>query len=131
MSYREEKMKEKKEGRKSALDKREEEAEAHQVRKQQRESGKGGGPTSWDRGSLRAGAMWRLMEAGKIFKQGADAEPENEEAQRLAKAAKHLTHLDAFKVLNTEQVMHYGECHRFFGQELDGSLCDKKRYKFE
>ena len=37
--------------------------------------------------------------------------------------------LDAHKVLTTEQVMSYAQCHYFFGQELEGQPCDKRRYK--
>lgn len=93
--------------------------------------GKSPGHKTSDRGTLRAGAMWRIMEAGRLFKQGHDAQPDNAEALRLMKASRHLVSLDAHKVLNTEEVMLYGECSRFFGQELDGALCDKKRYKYE
>lgn len=129
MSLRDEKKKEQKAGRKSALEAREEEQSAQ--RKRQEMSKGGGGRPPIDRGQLRAGAMWRIMEAGRLLKQGAEAQPEDETAARLHKDSKKLITLDAFKVLNTEQVMQFGECEHFYGQELDGSMCDKKRYKYE
>ena len=134
-SLRAEKRAEKKAGRKSALEEREEQAKKQHEMKQMREerkSGKDGpNPTFMDRGSLRAGSMWRVMEAGRIFQTAAQAEPEDEEARRLAKAALPLSKLDAFQVSTTEALIRYGECHHFFGQELDGHMCDKKRFKYE
>ena len=87
-------------------------------------------PTSLDE-SKGCFAGLRGSAITNLFKQAADAEPDNEEAQRLMRASRRLVNLDAHKVLNTEEVIQFGECHLFFGQELDGSLCDKKRYKYE
>jgi len=131
MSLRREKQEDKKRGKaKSALEQREAQAEVSDARQKASERGKSAGmPT--DRGSLRAGAMWRLMEAGRLLKTATEVEPTDTEAKRLHKQSRGLITLDAFKVLNTEQVLHHGECSHFFGQELDGNLCDKKRHKYE
>ena len=126
-SLRGEKKAEKKAGRrKSALEQRETEAEEQQKRKESGAKGPG-----LDRGSLRAGAMWRIMEAGRLLKQGLDVDPSDAVAERLHKDSKRLITLDAMKVLNTEDVMRFGQCEHFFGQALDGSLCDRKRFKYE
>ena len=130
-SLRAEKKDEKKRGRKSPLEAREEEAAKSQKRQELVKSGQVEKHKMNDRGSLRAGAMWRVMEAGRLFQQGADAEPTSELARDLAGRSRQLTHLDGFKVLNTEQIIKFGQCHLFFGQEVDGSLCDKARYKYE
>jgi hypothetical protein len=130
-SLRVEKRAEQKAGRrKTALEAREEEGRRQQEAKQKREHSDGRGELS-DRGSLRAGAMWRIMEAGRILQQAAADEPANDEVRKLARDAKKLTKLDAHKVLSTEQVMAYAQCHYFFGQQLDGSPCDMKRFKYE
>ena len=125
-SLRTEKRKEKSLGRRSQLEVREEEQRRAQ---EQRQSGKR--PSTLDRSTLRAGAMWRIMEAGRLWKQGAAAEPNSEEAQLFHRMSKHLLALDKFGMLDTEQVITFGECKHFFGQKVDGHLCDKKRYKYE
>jgi tetratricopeptide (TPR) repeat protein len=131
-SLREEKKKEKAAGRaKTQLEAREEEQRTQMERREMAKDRKPTGKPPMDRGQLRAGAMWRIMEAGRLWKQGAAAEPESEEAQQLHRMSKRLITLDAFKVLNTEQVIQFGQCEHFFGQELDGHTCDKKRYKYE
>lgn len=130
-SLREEKREEKKRGRRSALEAREAEQAKHEELKQARERGTGKNHLSQDRGGLRAGAMWRIMEAGRLFKQGLEAEPTSASAAALERQSRRLVALDAHKVLSTQQVFEYGECHYFYGQELDGQLCDKKRYKYE
>ena len=115
---------------KSALEEREEKAREQQEMKERREAGRGGPPMR-DRGSLRAGSMWRVMEAGRILQQAAKADPKDAYARRLARDSKRLTSLDAHQVSSTEDLMVYGECHYFYGQLLDGHACDKKRYKYE
>ena len=132
VSLREEKAAEKKGGKKSALEAREEEGRKQQERQENSKKGGGAnGPTTWDRGSLRAGSMWRVMEAGRILQQAAKADPKDAYARRLARDSKRLTQLDAHQVSSTEALMIFGECKYFYGQELDGALCDKKRYKYE
>jgi hypothetical protein len=133
MQFRAEKKAEKRAGRKSALEAREESA-----RKRQEKKTRGGLGLATERSQLRAGAMWRIMEAGRLLKQGAEAESGNEEAKRLSKQSRHLISLDAHQVLTTEQVLRHGECAVFFGQELqlgedenERVLCDKARYAFE
>jgi len=130
-SLRAEKQEEKKRGRKTALEQREAEQAKHQERQEAR--GKEGVKShlSHDRSSLRAGAMWRVMEAGRLFKQGMEAEPSSLRAKQLERQSRHLVSLNAHKVLSTQQVFEYGQCQFFVGQELDGQLCDKKRYKYE
>ena len=68
---------------------------------------------------------------GRIFKQASEAEPKNGEARRLAKMSKWLVGLDAHVVSNTEELLKGGQCHYFYGQQLDGHPCDKRRYKYE
>ena len=82
-SLRTEKRKEKSLGRRSQLEVREEEQRRAQ---EQRQSGKR--PSTLDRSTLRAGAMWRIMEAGRLWKQGAAAEPNSEEAQLFHRRSK-------------------------------------------
>mmetsp|Transcript_7294 Transcript_7294/g.19116 ORF Transcript_7294/g.19116 Transcript_7294/m.19116 type:complete len:308 (+) Transcript_7294:33-956(+) len=134
-SLRDEKKEEKKRGRKSALVAREEEAQKHAELNANRKSGGGSGSgrshLEHERSALRAGAMWRIMEAGRTFKQAHEADPTHEYAKELERNSRHLITLNANKVLSTQQVIEYGQCHFFFGQELDGQLCDRKRYKYE
>ena len=129
-SLRTEKRAEKKAGKKSALEEREEQAQKQQDMKEAREGG-GAKPMAKDRGSLRAGSMWRVMEAGRILQTASLADPKDAEARRLARLSKRLTALDAHQVSTTEALVQFGECHWFFGQELDGHQCDKRRHKYE
>lgn len=123
-SLRAEKRAEEKAGRrKSALETREDEQ-----RQQQEATTKG---RKMDRSTQRAGAMWRIMEAGRILQQAAASAPADQEVKRLARSSKSLVKLDANKVLNTEQIMVYAQCHFFFGQQVDGAMCDAKRYSYE
>ena len=128
-SLRKEKKEERKQGRKSALEAREEEAKKSSERQSATPAARKAAVK--DRSTLRAGAMWRIMEAGRILQTATSSEPENAYAKRLAKESKKLVTLDAHKVLTTEQVMSYAQCHYFFGQELEGQPCDKRRYKYE
>ena len=135
-SLRKEKREEKKVGRKSALEQREKSAEEDQARRKSQEEGGDGAPPKMtvDRGQLRAGAMWRIMEAGRLLGEASEKDPAS--AKRYAKIGKKLAKLNAHKVLNTEEVITHGECHHFFGQELwtsptQSALCDMKRYKYE
>jgi len=130
-SLREEKKEEKKRGRKSALEQREADAVKHEERKAARDKNGAKGHLTQDRGALRAGAMWRIMEAGRLFKQGMEAEPKSVRAKQLERRSRSLVALDANKVLSTPQVIELAQCHFFYGQELDGELCDKARYKYE
>lgn len=161
--YRRERKAERLSGRKSPLEAREAEAAKRQERAKAKERGE---QPPMDRGSLKAGAMWRLMEAGRLLADGAKAEPSNKDLKKLAKRSRGLTKLDGHKVLSTEEIIKHGECHRFFGQaraparwqmpglstslrqprhslattttalfchaqELNGEMCDKRRYAYE
>ena len=128
---RAEKAEEKKRGRRSALEKREADGRKDEERKAAREKGEVKNHLSQGREALRAGAMWRIMEAGRLLKQASEYEPTNLRAKKLERKSRHLITLDAHKVLSTQQVIDNGQCHFFFGQELDGHLCDKRRYKYE
>ena len=133
-SLRREKKEEKKSGRKSALEQREREAAENQRRQEAAQQGSSRPPL--DRGGLRAGAMWRIMEAGRLLQQAAAADPGSAGTARRGKAGRKLAQLQGSKVLSTEEVMAHAQCQHFFGQELAPDpdsryLCDKKRYKYE
>ena len=51
-----------------------------------------------DRGALRAGSMWRVMEAGRLLQTATKLDPSDEEVAAMAKHSKPLTTLNAHEV---------------------------------
>jgi len=95
------------------------------------ERGGGGGRPPRDIGSLRAGSMWRIMEAGRLYKQAAAIDPSDKELKELSQRTLSLRTANAHSVMNIAALLSAGQCDVFYGKELDGELCDKPRYKFD
>ena len=93
--------------------------------------GRDGGRGTVDRGSLRAGSMWRVMEAGRLLQTATKVNPTDDELAAMARKSKPLTNLNAHQVSSASQLIHYGECEWFYGKTLDGGLCDRKRHGYE
>ncbi len=80
---------------------------------------------SSEAGTLRAAAMWRVMEAGRTLEAAAEAAA-GEEAARAAEASRGLRELDAFKVSSTEQLWRLARCEMYEGVRLDGKRCPRE-----
>ena len=78
-----------------------------------------------DAGTLQAGAMWRVMEAGRNYEAAANAEPENEAAQEASLKSKPLRNLDAFRVSRTAELFELAECSVYEGKRLNGKRCPR------
>jgi hypothetical protein len=79
-----------------------------------------------DADSARAGAMWRLMEAGRIYERANFSAPTANgtyDALDAVVATSRLRSLNAFQVSTTAKLFALGSCDMYIGVKVGGRVC--------
>ena len=74
----------------------------------------------------RAGAMWRIMEAGRVYERANFSAPSANatwNATDAAFATRQLRSLNAFQVSSTEKLFALGNCDMYIGVKVGGRVC--------